>query len=315
MMLSAVVLTAAAAVIYPIAIYALTLAVFGWPHVATEWRYVCARFGARLTRPLILTWGIALLILVIGRAAMAGHLRLPWPNAAVEVSLLAVMSAATLPLAAGRDFRRGLTAVLLTVAFASAFLISPAIALGILAFLHNLTPLGFLAERFTGRERRRVLGLASIVFIAAPIGVFFLARDRFDADLGAPLISRWFGGFGVPEAHFASFMPARLIDRPIALGIFAAAAYLQCAHYAVVLHVLPRLLPEADRPRSRRTDFLIGAVAVFLTLYFMRDFAAARALYAVAAGVHAWIEWPLFAAIPLLAAAPARPPAAREAVA
>jgi hypothetical protein len=41
--------------------------------------------------------------------------------------------------------------------------------------------------------------------------------------------------------------------------------------------------------------WLLGAVSasVLLMLYFLADFKAARQLYAVAAGFHAWLEFPL----------------------
>ena len=42
------------------------------------------------------------------------------------------------------------------------------------------------------------------------------------------------------------------------------------------------------------------AASLLLSLYFIYDFTQARQLYAVAAGIHAWLEWPLIALLLVL---------------
>lgn len=59
------------------------------------------------------------------------------------------------------------------------------------------------------------------------------------------------------------------------------------------------LLPGAERRRTNRpllsSSVRHGTVAVSALLFacYLHDYAAARQLHAVAAGIHAWIEWPV----------------------
>ena len=64
----------------------------------------------------------------------------------------------------------------------------------------------------------------------------------------------------------------------------------QCLHYYCVLRLLPSTLSATV---SRQWQIGAIAASLALTLYFFHDFTAARQLYAVAAGAHAWIELPL----------------------
>jgi hypothetical protein len=91
-------------------------------------------------------------------------------------------------------------------------------------------------------------------------------------------------------------------------AILSAIVLAQCLHYYCVI----RLLPEAERRRSGRPVasrgarlLAIGAAAAMLG-YFVVDHAEARRLYAVAAGLHAWLEWPVLA-MALLGAARVTP--------
>jgi hypothetical protein len=79
-------------------------------------------------------------------------------------------------------------------------------------------------------------------------------------------------------------------------------------HYAVVLHVLPRLSGGGETAGARlpwpRRGFVAGTAAAgaLMAAAFAGDFVGARALYAVAAALHAWLE------IPVLLLACAVPP-------
>src|SRR5208337_4826620 len=67
-------LFAAVCIAAPLAVYTVTLAAFGLPHVLNELRYVDRRFGLRVSRTLL--WRILPLLLVIAasRAALVFHL-------------------------------------------------------------------------------------------------------------------------------------------------------------------------------------------------------------------------------------------------
>lgn len=293
--------TALAVAAAPLVVYAATLALFGWAHVVVEMRYVRDRFAGRLDRRLVVAWLALLAALAASRVvALAGGV-LPWPRPLGELvallALLLVTARAAPPAARG--------ASLLVVGGASALLLGlpPAVAMALLAIAHNVTPVAFLAERLRGEERRRALLLAAIAFGVVPLLLFLGAFDVVLARLGVPLFAGDFLAIGDVSDHHSAFLAPAWREQPWSARLFAAAVHLQCAHYFVVLHVLPRLAGAgaAEAPRSSARRLALPAVAVAaggaLLLAFVRDFGLARSLYGVAAAVHAWIEWPLFLAV------------------
>ena len=85
--------------------------------------------------------------------------------------------------------------------------------------------------------------------------------------------------------------PSPLAHPEAALHVFAACAYLQCAHYIGVLLVLPTQAPTPMRVPPR----VVIAIVLFAMLgiiVYATDFAAARSWYGTIAGVHAWAEFP-----------------------
>lgn len=304
--------TAALAVVFPLATYTLTLATLGLPHVVAELRYVDARFAPRAGRGLVRLVLVLLGVVVLLRAAgllglaPAGRLGL------LELGVVGALAASALPALArpaleGRAGRRGLAAlapvvvgVVVVLALGAGALAGSAATLVTLAFLHNLTPVGLLAERLRGRARARALAACALAFVAAPA---LLASGLLHGALASslqvdatPLASA--GGL---ERSLGSFVPAPLVDGAWALPLFSAAAFLQVMHYAVVLGVLPRLDDGASwsRPRALapwprpRAMLVVTALAGLLLLpLFVRDFALARRVYGLAAAVHAWLEVP-----------------------
>jgi hypothetical protein len=184
------------------------------------------------------------------------------------------------------------------------------------ALFHNLTPVGFLAERLRGAVRRRALGWCAVAFGAVPAlfasGALGAALVRF----GLPSSSAGPPGVGALTSHLGAFVPGSLRGGALELDLFRAAAFLQCMHYAVVLHVLPRLgggdvgsTAPLCWPRSRWLPAATAAVSVGLTAAFGLVFADARVVYGIVAAVHAWIEIPVLvlasACVPLGVAAAA----------
>jgi len=99
--------------------------------------------------------------------------------------------------------------------------------------------------------------------------------------------------------HLGAYLPASWQGESWALPLFSAAVLLQCLHYAVVIHVLPRLQPDAEAssalPWPRPTVFRAALVALgaLTFLAFAASFSSARRFYGLLAAVHAWVELPL----------------------
>lgn len=291
-LLAAVVPAAAiAAVSWPLWTYALSLALFGLPHVLVELRYVDERFAARLPGRFAAVLVAGLSTIVLLRVLALGGVGTSVGRATLELLCGAVLVAAAARLAARVRALPG--AVGAAVLLCGAFL-DPAATLVGLAILHNLTPVAFLAERLRGRIRRWALFGAAVAFGVVP--AILLGLDLPAATTTGPFDT------GALDAHLPAFVPLALLDDPCADRLFRVATYLQCLHYAVVLHVLPVLGGDAETngramswPGARRFRVVIAAAAALLFAGFVWHFAGARSVYAVFAALHSWLELPLLA--------------------
>ena len=109
------------AVAAPLAMYALTLAAFGLPHVLSELRYVDRRFGRHLDAALLLRMALLLFAIAAIRTLTVFHLVAPRIDAAFELSAVVLLA---LNVASGRAAQR-LAAVAVALVIATATLISP----------------------------------------------------------------------------------------------------------------------------------------------------------------------------------------------
>ncbi|MFT4511590.1 MAG: hypothetical protein ACI89X_000632 [Planctomycetota bacterium] len=282
--------SAVAAAIAPVWTYAITLALFGLPHVLVELRYVDERFAARIPRNLIFGLGVGLAGIVVMRAF--GLLGVGSSNERITLELVLGVSliAVAFPL-----LRRVKTSPL-AIAVGSGLLIgiyyAPAATLVTMALLHNLTPVGFLAERLQGSKRRRAMLLCAIVFGAIPAALLILPASTML--LTGPL------SVGHIDDHIGTFVPPALLGTSFADRLFAAAAFLQCMHYAVVMHVLPRLSGGSEAtaavvswPKQRLFTAAVVTAGLLMTIGFVANFRSARSVYSMFAAVHAWIEIPV----------------------
>lgn len=301
----------ACALIAPLWTYAVTLALFGLPHVAAELRYVDQRFGVRIGNGLLLALGGGLLGIVLLRTAAVAGIGTATQRAALEFAFGGCLVAALLPRLLGRGLLPAAAGTLLLAAALWLAATAPLTALVAFAVLHNLTPVGFLAERLRGPERRRALGWCLLAFGVVPIAI---AAGWLPAALVALGVEpSWSGppGVGELDQHLGAFVPSAWHGHRFGIDLFAAAALLQCLHYAVVLLVLPRL---GGGPGVTATMFrwpspawftgLVAGCSLLLFVGYAADFGSARALYGIVAVVHAWIEVPVL----LLAATAALPP-------
>lgn len=306
----------------PLPIYAATLALLGFAHVVVELRYVRDRFGVCLAPRFWLGWGALLLLLMVHRSLAVAKVALPAAPTTLDLALLAALLVAT-ALLAGRE-RRGLALAAALVGVALLFAVEPALAIALLAIAHNLTPVGFFAERWAadrriGVDRSREWALVVFAFVAVPAAIALGGAEAAIAAwvdpraVEAVAAPRWLGflELGPARDHFGAFLPAGWCETKAAPRLFAMAVYLQCAHYFAVLHVLPRMASRAAiaPPAAGRSRRLVVAgvlvIGALLLARFAASFTGGRALYGIAAAAHAFVEWPLFLAVAIGAARPA----------
>jgi hypothetical protein len=301
----------------PLATYAVGLACLGLPHVVSELRYVDARFGARLARPLLIAIGLLLCAVVVSRLGV----RVGWWSSLPRLELLLVAGLA-LPVLWVPGISWAWRGVVLAVVagLVAGLAWDPLAALVLLAALHNGTPLAFVAERLQGGRRRRALVLGAALFVGLPLALL----------AGLPWFAAWdLRPFGLElTGQLKAFVPPAWRSAPWAPRLFAAVVFTQCLHYLYVLVVLPAWDAPASwwgqggagsslAPWPRPAVFALALLAlagVSLAVFNLLSFTSARAWYGLAAAVHAWLEVPILLAAPaLLAQATSSSPNAQEA--
>ncbi len=280
--------------IAPIAAFVLMISAFGLPHVLYELRYVDERFSARMSaRPLA---AIGALVALIATARIANGMHILMGDAFLWIEL-GLGAALALTATALMRHNKPLGAAIGT-AFALGAVFAPVPTFLIWAWLHNLTPLGFVAEITEGEERRRWLTLLAIPFFVLPAlvatGMFHgLANLVFQvAEL------QWTSMFGAGDKPLLSFLPPESLD----LNLFSAAVVAQSMHYVAVIVLLPQLL-RAKQGTAAQTlvpwptwpVFAAGVAAIAAVAFgvYAVSYTDARAAYGVAAAIHAWIELPI----------------------
>lgn len=300
--------TAVAAALAPLWVYALSLAVFGLPHVLAELRYVDERFAARL--PSSLRTMLVVLLLAIAGVRVLGLGGVGGSDLRLGLELAFGATLVAVPMLVGRGPARWLGG-LVAASLGLGLVVAPSVTLVLFAFLHNLTPAGLLAERLRGRARQKALLGCVVAMLVVPSAMVAL--------LPAPLVLDGPLDTGALDAHLPVFVPGPWLGGPFADRMFAVAAWLQCVHYALVLHVLPRLgagdvepRPLLPWPAPRAFAGLLLLLGGAMALAFVAGFGTARACYGVFAAVHAWLELPVlvlataaFAEVTALRAQPA----------
>ncbi len=285
----------------PLSAYVLLIAVFGVPHVLAELRYCDERFSGRSSRAALGIIGLILFALCLTRVLhtygfMSG--RIGGPLELCFGALLAVAAAVFM-----RRYRLIGFAVAAAVTFGALY--HPYATFLIWAWLHNLTPLAFIAEALEGRTRWRALALLMIPFFVVPGfvalgGLTFIAEAAFGHDgLAAG------SAFGAGLKPLGAFLPNSVISArnlPDAIPLFQAAVMSQGMHYLCVIVLMPRLLRHGAAARGRLVAWprwpgfyaLLAVAAAISTAFYWVDFGEARAAYALAATLHSWIELPIF---------------------
>jgi hypothetical protein len=308
-----------AATLLPLGTWAVAVAGFGLWHVFVQLRYG-KHLGGVVGGALVGGLGV---IVALRLALLTSLLPvLPWSGGATSLELALVAALALVGAALARRLGRVVwLAALASAALVAGLTTAPTPTILLLAALHNLTPIGFLAEALPANERRRGLLVASALLLGVPALVA----------TGLPWQLATAAGLGWPEASLldtsglgaaiATTLPAGWLDPSAELHAFSALLVAQLLHYAAVIHVLPRLTTTAMTttttepatpalPWSMRLA-MAAAIAGLFGL-FVADFGVGRSVYGLFAAVHAWLELPLLLALlaPMVrhTAAPAQVP-------
>jgi hypothetical protein len=286
----------AAAAAAPLATYTLTLALFGLPHVLSELRYVDRRFARRIAPAMLWRMLGLLAALVLIRSATVFHAIPAMTGVVLELGSVVLLA---LNVASGSPAQR-VTACGVAMAIGLATWLSPYETTIGFSIFHNLTPLGFLWQ-ILPPERRGIPMIAAVLgFLGLPLLVAsglpreILSTVGFLAQ-GDPL------GAGPLAAHLYVYVPRAWLGDSHAVDLFSASVVAQVAHYFSVIVVLPVLLASTDPrarglvpwPRGRWFFALVALLGAVAFARFAQGFTEARALYGIAASVHAWVEIPL----------------------
>lgn len=293
------ILTAAfTSVAFPLATYTLTLAIFGLAHVLTELRYVNSRFHQRLD--IDLQRKIIILLLIIVNLRISEIFGVVNSSISVPLELICVIGLVILviPILKLKDWRLVVLGIFVCTILSAGVFWIPTFMMLFLAVLHNLTPIGFIAERLRGLQQKFALCICLIVFVLIPSIIVSGYPYNYLSSLDLVAPSANIIQAGNLQLHLGAFVPQELHKSFIAIHAFSAAVFLQCMHYAVVLGILP------NWDKNKNNIFLVWngqnifeQIVIFLStlifIYFAQSFADARKLYSIAAAVHAWVEFPI----------------------
>ncbi|MBI1212939.1 MAG: hypothetical protein GC190_15865 [Alphaproteobacteria bacterium] len=276
------------------------VAAFGLPHVLSELRYVDERFSARSS---ILP--IAIIGALVGTIAA---LRIATSVASLSsytAMLIELALGGVLALAAAWFMRKWkLAGVAVALAFGVGVVYAPIPTFLVWAWLHNLTPLGFVTEATEGDERRRLLLTLSIFFLLIPALVATGVFHQLAFALTGISAANGPSAFGAETRPLGSFLwPGATVGSDVA--IFSAAVVAQAMHYTAVILFLPRLITQRPSiagsahllPWPRRWSMFawgIAGLAAAAFVVYAVDYSSARSVYGVAAAIHAWLELPVF---------------------
>ncbi len=293
--IAAALVTIAGVSVAPIATFVLMISAFGLPHVIYELRYCDERFSSRTSSRLLSILGLLVGLIALGRVGNGAH----WIPSSIFVPMELGLGASLALVAAWHMRAHRWLGAVAGLAFAAGATFFPLETFLAWAWLHNLTPVGFVAEITRGEERRQWMLVLFLPFVVLPglvaTGVFHEAVAALLALPGLQTVSV----FGAGDAPLMSFLPPGSYD----LNLFSAAVVAQSMHYVAVIVLLPRLLqaqggggasPTVMRwPDWRSFALIVAAVAVVAFGLYAVSYRDARSAYAVAAAIHAWIELPV----------------------
>lgn len=278
-------LLSGAALLLPLPLYLTALALFGLPHVICEMAFIRSRYAGRWP----FSWWLALWAVLLMQAAIRTAVWLgSYPAASSQiVDMLALLLLALVvalgPKGIGWHVRLvgGVLAGIVLWLLEQGDILE---ALLVLAMAHNFTPLALAWDMAREHPPSRPMAWAISGLFVLPLLV---------------AASGW-SGAGTPSV-IATYAPLLDGQLPREWGgahrqaLLSAIVLAQCLHYYCVIYLLPsaevqRIAKPVVSPILRIVTL---AVVAIMFGYYINDYSAARKLYAVVAGVHAWLEWPV----------------------
>lgn len=277
------------ALLMPVPMYLASLALFGLPHVVTELAYIAHRYRARWPW----RWWVPIgLLLACQAVARTGIWLGTYPpdvgqiaDLATLLGLAVVMSLAPMRLA----WPTRLCAM--TVAIGLFWLLQQGhwlIALLILSIAHNFTPLGLAWDLAREDPQHRTMLRAFAIYFSLPLVVVLLGWSGHDTFMRTTESETMLLVQQIPTSWRA--WTGGQDD-----ALMSALALAQCLHYMAVIRWLPQATTSTPpvRVMAPCVVWLTMIMTSALMVYFWVDYGKARQLYGVAAGFHAWLEWPI----------------------
>jgi hypothetical protein len=302
-MIVSVILVLASAILsvaFPLATYTFTLAAFGFAHVATELHYINNRFTRRLHSDLRSRIIQLLLIIIILRILQVYGIVSSLISIPLELSCVIGLIILVIPTLIKKNCLFGIFGIISCITLMIGTYVAPTLTLLLFAVLHNITPVGFIAEKLRGLERNYAIIACFIVFFLIPLIIVsglpykLLSSINF-VSLEASLIQA--GGL---ENNLEAYIPKQMHNHKIAMYAFSAAVFLQCMHYAVVIGILNKWnnhsqLIKANNPKKSQKIFSLSIILISTLLFFcfINSFTKTRAIYGIVAAIHAWVEIPI----------------------
>lgn len=272
----------------PLPLYLVSLALFGLPHVVWEMGFLRCRYAGRWPR----RWWLALWIVLLVQGCVRGAVWLgAYSSVAsqiVDLLSLLVLGLIVAAAPAGVGWRVRSAGLIVTVGVWLLLERGKVLeALLVLSILHNFSPLAMVWDMARDRSQDRGIGIIAMVMT----GLFLL-----------PLLLAFSGWSGaIQPAVLAGQMPLLQTQWPAQWGtthqqaILSAIVLAQCLHYYSVIVLLPHMQQQrtGEPVLPRWARFATWATVALTLIYYAMDYRGARNLYAVVAGIHAWLEWPV----------------------
>jgi hypothetical protein len=266
----------------------LSLALFGLPHVLIEMRYVQSAFQQRVSSSLWQSIALLLATVVLLRSLSLGGLIGGNFSKSLELLVVIGLVIVIVPTMWRHSRSHGILAIFIGLSMATGIYLSPTLTLLLLAILHNFTPIGFIADRFTGKQRHWALGISAIVFGLLPILILIgIPQQLVPTNPDVSIITA-----GHLQNHLGTYVPPQ-IQGDFAQRLFTSAVFLQCMHYLVIIRCFSCWTNPMSPSNQSFFYCCILTLGTLIFISFCQSFASTRSLYSLIAAIHAWIEVPI----------------------
>ncbi len=249
---------------FPLSAYVISLSLFGFAHVYYELLYIRKNLVETIPKRFIIAVIVLLTILVF--------VKLIAFFVSFNNSLLFEIITLILLFTISLYYQTTVGNMLLVLIFSVAIIYKPILLLICLAFLHNLTPWGFL--RLQGDAKN-----AWIIFLLNPCIVFILSLF-FAMDSGY-----YSNNNAIQYLSHYVLMPR---VEPMTIAFFSMAVYLQLIHYYCVLRILPGY---SNAPIKLSKVMMV--LLMLIIVGFICNFQVTKQFYGMIATFHAYLEIPL----------------------